>query len=70
MTITLKGGFHNVSETKIRVSNSVYRLYALGHIEFNDMLTEYQKQKLDKHFCGIKGCTCGSYARAEIEALL
>lgn len=67
MTISLKGGFHNVSETKIRVENSIYRLYALGRIEFNDMLTEYQEKKLSKHFCGIKGCTCDSYRDAEIE---
>ena len=68
MILSLSGGFHNSPEVKVRVSNSTYRAYSLGQIEFHEMLTDYQDKKLSKHFCGVKGCTCGSYMRAEIEA--
>jgi len=68
MDIVLSGGFHNSPEIKIRVDNTSYRNYALGYIEFDDMLTNYQRKRLERHFCGIKGCTCGSYRRANVEA--
>lgn len=42
-------------------------MYAIGMIEFPRMLSEYQKKKLEKHFCGIKGCNCKSYLEANIE---
>lgn len=70
MTITLSGGFHNSPEIRIRVNETIYRMYSIGMIEFPRMLSDYQKRKLERHFCGIKGCTCGSYMRANIESYI
>lgn len=70
MILSLSGGFHNSPEIKIRVSNTSYRAYSIGSITFTEMLTDYQQKKLSRHFCGIKGCTCGAYMRADIDAFL
>lgn len=66
-TIILSGGFHNSSDITIRVSNSLYRMYAMGRIEFDNILSDYQRKRLEQHFCGVKGCKCGSYKGANIE---
>lgn len=70
--IYFKGGFHNSSETYVEVSDKAYDAFddvadgKEGLTEWvNNYLTESQEKRLDNHFCGIKGCTCGSYARAE-----
>lgn len=65
--LILSGGFHNAPEMSIRVSETLYRMYSCGMIEFPEMLSKYQRSKLERHFCGIKGCKCGSYLRANIE---
>ena len=73
--IKLFGGFHNVDAINIQVSDNQFeelkREFENKSCEqcvisgpyLDDFLTEGQKKRLDKHFCGISGCTCGSYYR-------
>ena len=65
--IRLSGGFHNSEEVSILLSDEKYKYLKEGVSSLQDVLTPYQFRKLDRHFCGIKGCTCGSFMRAKIE---
>lgn len=65
--ITLSGGFHNSEEVSILLSDAKYKDLKEGVSNIQEVLTPYQFKKLDHHFCGIKGCTCGSFMRAKIE---
>lgn len=69
--IFISGGFHNSSETHVNVSKEAYdafddvvngKMSEVGWCE--RWLTNNQEKRLWNHFCGIKGCTCGSYIRA------
>ena len=67
--ITLGGGFHNSSPINIKANipdkiiNAGYKVMVTDLIDY---LSENQIKKIDRHFCGIKKCMCGSYLRAEI----
>ncbi|WP_289739357.1 hypothetical protein [Paramuribaculum intestinale] len=64
--LTLTGGFHNCSPIRVRISDD--QMTALKDGESLDMiLSDNQIKKLERHFCGVSGCTCGSWRRAEIE---
>lgn len=68
--IRLSGGFHNRPEITINVkSDGAVKDWERGNTAFYELLTEYQRKRLEKHFCGIKGCMCGSFMRAEKEVL-
>ena len=67
--VSLSGGFHNSSEISILLSDAKYNELKSGISSLQEVLTPYQFRKLDRHFCGIKGCTCGSFTRAKIEFL-
>lgn len=68
--ILLSGGFHNSPEITINVKNdNAVKDWKNGNIPFSELLTAYQKKRLENHFCGIKGCTCGAYTRAEKEVM-
>jgi hypothetical protein len=56
--VLLSGGFHNRPEIWIRVNKK----YLIKYDE--SYLTEHHIKRLEKHFCGIKGCNCGSYHKA------
>jgi hypothetical protein len=62
--IKFDGGFHNSSPMVISVP-----LYFYAANRYPHYLSLRQKRKLQKHFCGIKSCTCGGAARAEKEEL-
>ena len=64
--ITLEGGFHNAEPVRVLVSKNQYIDFNRGLITLSEMLSQYQKTKLDKHFCGVSGCTCGSFTTADI----
>lgn len=53
------GGFHNVPSIKFMAW-----VWWIGEpdepLQTMVRLTAAQKKKLDKHFCGVKGCTCHS----------
>lgn len=68
VTLTLSGGFHNVNPIRVRIPREAYKLLAAGIVELSDTLTKSQQTRLTHHFCGVDGCTCGSYTRAEITA--
>lgn len=67
--ITLSGGFHNCSPINIYLPTLVADSLKKGEISITDyhVLTRSQRQKLDRHFCGIPGCKCGGVARASID---
>ena len=58
--IKLIGGYHNRDEMIMFID---YR--AIGYVGDVDLtyLSRDQKRRADKHFCGIKGCSCGGYSR-------
>lgn len=64
--LTLSGGFHNAAETTIQVSGNDYKALKSGNVALGEILTPAQERRLRRHFCGIQGCTCGSYIRATI----
>lgn len=63
--ITLEGGFHNSDSIQVKIKTEY-----LDRIETasdcRQFVSEQVEKKLDKHFCGIKGCKCGGFARAEL----
>lgn len=68
--IRLYGGFHDSPAITINVKNEKAVVdWQNGQIDFYDILTDYQRARLENHFCGIRGCTCGSFMRATKEVL-
>lgn len=65
-TITLEGGFHNSPAIRLRLSEAAFQRLRDGEGIYS-VVSENQARRLDRHFCGIKGCTCGAAARARIE---
>jgi len=72
----LSGGFHNVAPITLRVDSKAAltveeemerneRLgdYIIRGEVLDDILTPWQRRRLEGHFCGIQGCCCGSYWR-------
>lgn len=66
-TIKLYGGYHNAPETKVRISDNAYCDLKNGNSTLSEVLTQSQQKRLDRHFCGLNGCKCGSFMRATIE---
>ena len=66
----LSGGFHLAAPIRIRVLTDLWGLRdedipaALDH-----WISPYQRRRLERHFCGIPGCQCGSWHRAIIRPL-
>lgn len=58
--ITAQGGFHGAEVIKFWVNRS-----RLG-LGWPHMLTDSQRKRADRHFCGISGCKCGGLDRATI----
>ena len=67
--ITLSGGFHNSPPIKIALATNIVEQLKRGEVSITDhhVLSRIQRQKLDRHFCGIKGCKCGGVYRAKID---
>ena len=55
ITLTSDGrsNFHNVSDLEIRISEKNIK-------NGKAYLTKSQVKRIDKHWCGISGCLCGS----------
>lgn len=64
--LALDGGFHNSPRTTVWVKQMDYEDYQLGRISFRNCLTLNQQRRLDRHFCGVKNCTCGGLDRANV----
>ncbi len=67
--IQLSGGSHNSKAINVVVSADAYGDFQKGFAGLNEILSKSQRGKLERHFCGIKSCTCGSYLRAHIEVI-
>ena len=67
--VTLSGGFHNSPAINIQLPAKVAEDLKNGLVNITDyhVLSRAQRAKLDRHFCGIRGCMCGGISRAEIE---
>ena len=68
--LELSGGFHRSGRIRVRLLTDLWGLRpedipaALDH-----WLSPYQRRRLERHFCGIPGCACGSWHRAEIRTI-
>ena len=67
--VTLSGGFHNSDPINILMPKKVAEDLKKGNISLTDyhVLTRAQRIKLDRHFCGVKGCMCGGVSRADMD---
>jgi hypothetical protein len=61
VTVHLDGGYHNSDRIGVRVPADWRERGSL-----TDNLTDTQRKRLDRHFCGITDCTCGGVSRADI----
>lgn len=62
------GGFHNSPDVVFNITdNLAVRLACAKDYEVYDVvekgLSPYLLNRLDHHFCGIRGCSCGSWRR-------
>lgn len=67
--LKLSGGFHNVAPIYENVSEDAYCDFENELANLSEIFSEEQRERLNRHFCGIPGCTCGGFLRAEIENL-
>lgn len=65
--VTFYGGFHNSGAIRVRVNDKQYEALKEGFEPLYDILSNHQFKRLNRHFCGIKGCMCGGAMRADIE---
>ena len=66
----LSGGFHSSGPIRIRVMTDLWGLRDEDiQAALDQWLTPYQRRRLERHFCGVSGCACGSWHRAEIRVL-
>ena len=69
-TFVLSGGFHSAASIRIRVMSDLWAYPAEDIPAALDYwLSPYQRRRLERHFCGIPGCSCGSWHRAIIRRL-
>ncbi|HPS30199.1 MAG TPA: hypothetical protein PLZ43_08085 [bacterium] len=66
--VLLSGGYHNSEPISLRIGYPAENIkLAIATGNFSDLLSAYQLKKIERNFCGISGCTCGSYTRADIK---
>ena len=64
-TLEFWGGYHyNAAPVRVKIQASADEIQANG---YGTYLSAGQQAKLARHFCGIKGCTCGADYRAKME---
>lgn len=64
------GGFHNAGAISINVTDDQARELKETDGDFlglSYILTPGQYKRLNKHFCGVRGCLCGGVNRAKWE---
>ena len=62
--ITLSGGFHNSSSVNAIIPADSYEELKTGWESLQGVLSGAQLKRLNRHFCGVRGCLCGGVARA------
>ena len=65
--VTFFGGYHNCGAVRVRVNDEQYHELKEGFFPLDEVLSSYQMTRLNKHFCGIDGCTCCGVLRATME---
>ncbi len=63
--ITLSGGFHPSSDINVVISSSDFEELKNGSVGLIDVLSGSQLNRLNRHFCGVRGCLCGGVIRAK-----
>lgn len=58
--IEVSGGFHDADPIMVRIPLRVWA----SQMSYLSMLSDGQRKRVQKHFCGIPSCTCGGAARA------
>ena len=69
-TIKLSGGYHGSNPTRVYIGadlSTVREKIESG--ELHELLTESKISRLDRLFCGIAGCMCGSWRRAHVQVV-
>lgn len=62
--LTLQGGFHNANPVNVQIAASDYECLRDHEATLADVLTETQLTRMQRHFCGVEGCSCGGVLRA------
>lgn len=62
--ITLFGGFHQSDSINAIIKESDLEDLKSGNISMEDALSPSQLERLNRHFCGVEGCSCGGVRRA------
>lgn len=62
--IALFGGFHQSAAINAIIKESDLEDLKSGNIGIEDALSSAQLERLDRHFCGVEGCSCGGVRRA------
>lgn len=71
--ITFSGGYHNKPEINmnIQITKESYIDYINNRIDKFELIknnaSSNQLKRLERYFCGVKRCTCGSWQRANIQ---
>ena len=65
--ITLYGGFHNAPAVNVKIPDYACDCLEAGIETIQGVLSSQQLKRLNKHFCGVKGCHCGGVRRASWE---
>ena len=66
--IEVSGGFHNARPMIVHVAERDWA-NAIQSGEKMSALSTGQGKRLQRHFCGMSGCTCGGARRAEWNVL-
>lgn len=67
--VSFWGGFHKSESINIRVNDAQAKEIEEGYYPLDEILSNYQLRRLDRHFCGVAGCTCGGVRRADFEII-
>lgn len=73
--ISLIGGYHERPEMSVVINIKPGAIidYDTGQISAIELIenyaSPYQLKRLQRHFCGIRRCTCGSWQRADLNGL-
>ena len=59
--IIMSGGYHNSNPIKLFVDPRFLQCFSEIY------LSDRQKLRLEKHFCGHSDCCCGSFRRATVD---
>ena len=64
--IEISGGYHNVPAMRVRVpADAVIR----DGVDLEAILSQVVFARVQRHCCGVSGCTCGGMSRCDIECL-